>query len=270
MIVDKSNTYIVYKHVSPNGKAYVGITSLSPSRRWGRGSGYISNKYFSYAIKKYGWDNFEHEILLEGLTKKQAELAERLFIGYWDLTNPNKGYNMENGGATKGKHSEETKRKIGEAQSGKKHHMYGKHHTKETREKISRSNKGKKRSDVTKKRIAEANKGKRLSDETKEKIKLSHIGKRHSEETLKKFSEIRQGEGNPFYGKHHSEDTKKAYSKMVNQINKDTNEIINTFVSIKEAGRQTGVQASHISSCCHHTYGRKTAGGYRWEFVDDC
>jgi len=38
-------TYIVYEHISPSGKRYIGITSNSPNRRWGaNGQGYIKQK----------------------------------------------------------------------------------------------------------------------------------------------------------------------------------------------------------------------------------
>ena len=41
-------------------------------------------------------------------------------------------------------HTEETKKKIGEAQKGENNHMYGKHHTEETEKKMSEAQKGEK------------------------------------------------------------------------------------------------------------------------------
>lgn len=108
---DGTKKYTVYRHISPNGKAYVGITSVKPERRWDCGNGYQNNPYFFRAINKYGWNNFQHEIIFENLTKQQAECAERLLIGYWDLTNHNNGYNISHGGSTVGKHSEKSKYK---------------------------------------------------------------------------------------------------------------------------------------------------------------
>jgi hypothetical protein len=64
--------YIVYKHTSPSGKVYIGITSLRPEERWGGGAGYVKNKHFNRAIKKYGWENIKHEILFDGLSKEDA------------------------------------------------------------------------------------------------------------------------------------------------------------------------------------------------------
>jgi len=50
--------------------------------------------------------------------------------------------------------------------------------------------------------------------------------------------------------------------KAVLQLNK-SNQITKEYVSINEAGRQTGIDFKCISACC---VGRtKTAGGYKWE-----
>ena len=64
--------YIVYKHTSPSGKVYIGVTSLRPEERWGGGAGYVKNKHFNRAIKKYGWENIKHEILFDNLSKEDA------------------------------------------------------------------------------------------------------------------------------------------------------------------------------------------------------
>ena len=52
--------YTVYKHTSPSGKVYIGVTSLRPKERWSGGAGYVKNKHFYRAIKKYGWENIKH------------------------------------------------------------------------------------------------------------------------------------------------------------------------------------------------------------------
>ena len=68
--------YCVYTHTAPDGRVYVGITSQKPEARWQGGNGYKNNSYFTRAIKKYGWENFKHEILFEGLTVDEAKTKE--------------------------------------------------------------------------------------------------------------------------------------------------------------------------------------------------
>lgn len=88
--------FIVYKHTAPNGKSYIGITSKSPELRWKDGHGYQGQKKFYNAILKYGWDNFTHEILFEGLTKELACQREIELIRQYDSVR--NGYNVSTGG----------------------------------------------------------------------------------------------------------------------------------------------------------------------------
>ena len=85
--------WTVYAHIAPNGKMYVGITSREPEKRWEYGWGYRTSSHFFRAIKKYGWNNFQHEIIASGLTEDEAKNMEILLINKLDLTNPCKGYN---------------------------------------------------------------------------------------------------------------------------------------------------------------------------------
>jgi hypothetical protein len=111
--------FTVYKHISPNNKVYIGITSQPVSRRWNNGHGYRHNEYFYRAILKYGWDNFKHEILFTGLTKEQAEVKEIELIKLYNSTDNNYGYNIQNGGNYSGKHSEASKLKMSISQRKK-------------------------------------------------------------------------------------------------------------------------------------------------------
>ena len=109
--------------------------------------------------------------------------------------------------------SEETKRKIGEAELGEKHHYYGKHRSEEHKRKISEGHKGKvssfkgkHHSEESKQKLSLANKGKTLSEETKRKIGLKSLGNKHAlgfkhtEETKRKMSEDRKGNKNRLGG----------------------------------------------------------------------
>lgn len=88
--------FIVYEHVNIfNNKRYIGITFQIPEVRWQRGSGYRENTIFFRAIKKYGWDNFEHNILYEGLSNREAlEIESTLIKKYKSL---GVSYNISDG-----------------------------------------------------------------------------------------------------------------------------------------------------------------------------
>jgi endogenous inhibitor of DNA gyrase (YacG/DUF329 family) len=102
--------------------------------------------------------------------------------------------------AQKGKHhSEETKKKMSDAQKGKNNHNYGKHLSEEIKKKMSDANKGKHHSEKTRKKISDANKGKHFSEDTRKKISKAKKGKHRSEETKKKISDANKGENNPSY-----------------------------------------------------------------------
>ena len=165
--------YIVYMHISPSDKRYIGITKTNVNKRWRNGRGYEYNQYFTNAINKYGWDNFQHIIIAKGLDEETAKWLEIELIREWNTTNREYGYNQTLGGEGRNgwiyseewkknrsismmgennhiygeHHTEETKEKISNSRKGKycgeNHHMYGEHHTKETKEKISKNRKGK-------------------------------------------------------------------------------------------------------------------------------
>ena len=90
--------YSVYKHECPNGKVYIGITSLPPEERWNKGRGYSNNYHFFNAIIKYGWDNIMHSVLHRGLAQNDAQWIEAQLIAQYHSDNPQYGYNNTVGG----------------------------------------------------------------------------------------------------------------------------------------------------------------------------
>lgn len=182
----QNDTYVVYKHVNKiNDKIYVGITCQKLNYRWKNGKGYedytiLPNgekkpSHFWASICKYGWNNFEHKVLIHGLTKSQADFWEKKLIKEWDLMNPEKGYNKKEGGSN-GKPSNETREKLRQAILGKKH-------SDETKNKLSLIFKG-----CTNPKISESlkeyykthdgtMKGKSFSEESKQKMRLAKLGK---------------------------------------------------------------------------------------------
>lgn len=124
--------YKLYKHTTPSGKVYIGITCNEVKKRWSNGNGYVQNQYFYRAIRKYGWENIKHEILLTGLTKEKAEWWEKRMIKKYRSTNPKYGYNHGEGGVHPGKLSLNTRRKMMKVRMG---HLV----SEETRRKLSKS-----------------------------------------------------------------------------------------------------------------------------------
>lgn len=98
------NNYIVYMHKNKiNDKVYIGITKQSLKQRCGNNGEQYKRQTFYKAIEKYGWDNFEHIILYENLTQKEAEEKEIELIDYYKSNNQRYGYNIDKGGIKKKK-----------------------------------------------------------------------------------------------------------------------------------------------------------------------
>lgn len=108
-----SKKFVVYIHRNLiNGKVYVGQT-CNLSERWrGNGKNYFNSVKFFNAIKKYGWDNFSHEVLYNNLNKEAADTLEKELIERYDSIKS--GYNLKEGGA-RGELSKESLSKMGES-----------------------------------------------------------------------------------------------------------------------------------------------------------
>jgi group I intron endonuclease len=192
--------YLVYKHTSPSGKAYIGLTrnySARCTQHQHSKSGCVA---FYNAIKKHGWDNFKHEILITDLSLDDANTWENLLIDEHKTMSPN-GYNLKTGG-DKGVHCLETRLKMSE--SGKKRAPISKEtsirmsiasatRSIETREKLSHSARNRApASPETCSRISASKLGHTVSDETKEKLSKANIGKKLPAETCAKMAASRK------------------------------------------------------------------------------
>ena len=108
--------YLVYKHTTPSGKVYIGITKQTAEGRWKNGLGYQSSPHFWSAIKKYGWDNIKHEILHDDLTEEEACEYEKRYIAECRSTDRQYGYNQKTGGELGVKFNKEVCKKISKKQ----------------------------------------------------------------------------------------------------------------------------------------------------------
>lgn len=117
--------YIVYCHtLIKDNKKYFGITSIKPILRWRKkGQGYKDNKYFYRAIKKYGWENFKHEILFKDLTKEEAKEKEKKLIKLYNTQNQKYGFNLTAGGESGNQPCKKTREKMSKSAKGNKSHL---------------------------------------------------------------------------------------------------------------------------------------------------
>lgn len=215
----EDNKWTVYVHISPSDKYYIGITSRKPKERWRGGSGYKNNDHFYRAIKKYGWNNFQHEVIASKLTKNEACNMEKILIKELKSDDYHYGYNKSSGGeGTPGI-------------SGEKNHWYGKHHSDEAKKKMSKAHKGKHLSEEHKKLIS-INSKKMWNNES---YRDKHLGKNA-------FCYGRTDEKHPMYGKHGSEI---ANSKKVICLN-----TLQTFESAVDGAKDKGCNSSKLSMCC--------------------
>ena len=186
-------TWYIYKITNlVNNKQYIGQRlyngdPLTDTMYMGSGTA------IKAAIKKYGKENFTKEILLDHIADQDnANHLEQLFIERYSTLVPN-GYNLTTGGKQQCIFSDETKSKM----MGRKNWL-GKHHTSETRLKMSDAGKGKNFSVGHRKKLSEALKGsnknwlgKHHTNESKLKMSLIHklIGEKRSNEIIKKLQD---------------------------------------------------------------------------------
>ena len=109
--------WCVYMHTSPSNKVYIGITCDTRHRWRNHGEGYKGGTRIYYAIKKYGWENFKHEILFTNLSREDACAKEIELIEKYNSTDVKYGYNLCAGGKLGPTH-EETRRRLSAALMG--------------------------------------------------------------------------------------------------------------------------------------------------------
>lgn len=230
----KSNNYCVYKHTTPSGKVYIGITKQEVKNRWKNGSGYKPCKAFYRAILKYGWNNIQHEVLVTGLTEEEACDMEVKLVAEYNSANPKYGYNLTHGGEHY-KPNEEWKQKASES-----HLRFYEDHP-EAKAKISEIQIGRKASQETKKKMSDARKN-----------------------YLAEHPEVAKACGDMFRGKKRSAET----CEKIRQANQKKIRCIETghvFTSVSEAAMIIGICRTSISNVL--TGKSKTARGMRFEYL---
>lgn len=113
--------WTIYRHTNRvSDKCYIGLTKATMEYRWRRGhvkdAAAGSEKPLHRAIRKYGADVFEHEVLETCDTLELANQRETWWIAAFEATNPELGYNIDDGGTSHASNPE-TRRKMSESRS---------------------------------------------------------------------------------------------------------------------------------------------------------
>ena len=181
--MDSKKIYYVYKWIrlDTNQVFYIGK---------GHGNRYkdrsMRNRYFNNVVNKLGMENIVIEIIEDNLDEPTAFEREKYYIQFYK----NKGHkltNMTSGGEGSSDWynflSEEEK----EIHKERSKSFLGKHHTEETKRKMSRSLTGVKHnlSEESRQKLSKLAKsrpayfkGKHLTEETKEKLRKARLGKK--------------------------------------------------------------------------------------------
>lgn len=233
--MEQTNNYLVYKHTTPSGKVYIGITKQRVSKRWKNGQGYEGCTAFYRAVQKYGWQNIEHEIIAQKLTKEDACSMEQNLIAKYKSHDPQFGYNLTHGG----EHYEPNE---------------------EWRKRLSESNKRYYREHPeAKERVAEQSRGRACTEENKEyfraKMKQYYID--HPEQ--------RERVANTFRGMKRSEEfcRKLGERKSVSIICIETGK---HYKSLREASEDLNINRSGITQMLRGK--AKTCGGYTFAYLE--
>lgn len=171
---DDSGTCGIYKITRKDTEqAYIGL-SENIERRWYEHihKPQLKHSYIDRAIKKYGADRFDLEII-EELPNDRNLLMEReaYWVKYYNTYKDDFHYNLTPAGDFSPMKVPEIAAKVSKANSGKNNPMFGK--------------------------IGEEHPA---------------FGRKHTQEAKQKLSEAHKGENNPMYRKKHSEDTMRKMS----------------------------------------------------------
>ena len=276
--------YNVYKHTNLiNHKSYIGITSQKCENRWGiNGKGYELQPKFYHAIQKYGWNNFQHDILYTNLNKETALKIEADLIKTYDTIE--NGYNVAPYGTVESKRiicltTQEIFDSITEAaayggisDSNLSHYLKGEWDTcgelngiklaweffdyPEKNLEAQRLREQRKKSRDSKYHTKEALE---IVDKYKQGVSLRALAKEYckSRESIKTILH--------FYGVPISSSKEKSRRGIL-QLNSDK-QIINRFDSMADALRSMGMNpnnTSRLKLACEESW--RKVGGYHWKW----
>ena len=264
-----------------NGMRYLGQKSFDDNNKWKKYLG--SGKVLKNAIKKYGKQNFHRNIVCFCYSPEELNETEYALSIFLNVVEDDGWYNLCYGGevpigyvvtdearnkmskAHKARWTDELRQELREKISGEGNPFYGKHHTDDTKNKLSEI-----RSipvvqlGLNGEYIAEFKSGREACEMTgvdETTINGCCCGKAH----------CKSGGGFLWvYKKDYNPDDNVLYDhnglRPVVQLDKLGN-FIAEYNTIKDASIKTGVNNSNITMCCQGDY--KHAGGYVWIYKEE-
>jgi group I intron endonuclease len=230
----------IYRIVDKDGREYVGSTNNLMKRgrqhfrdlqRGVHRNRILQRTYDKHVIGEGQKDYFHYEELLLceecELELYEQNILDNVELHYniaLDVLSPMRGRPL----------TEEHKRKISQANSGKSYRA-GFKHLDETKKKIGLAHRGKKLKKSTREKIGNAHRGRSLTKEHKEKIGAAHRGK------------------------------KSHRAQPIQQICTETEIVVRNYDTIEEV-RKYGFEPSNVGAVCRGL--RKTSGGYGWRFLE--
>lgn len=273
------NNYCVYKHTTPSGKVYIGITRQEPTKRWNNGKGYYYNVHFNRAIKKYGWENIKHEILVSDLTKEEASDYEKMYISIFNTTDSEYGYNMTSGGEIGYQLTDDSKNNLSKAHKkinkdgrNKKRNIGGKNPCSKTIYQYTKEGTFIERYDsvadavrilvsLGKAKSIESARGSilRVANRTELNVNGYKITAKSAYGYKWSYVYVASIDNNVEIKK------RKSQTREISQYS-EKGKFIKTYKSIKEIADKLGVSQSHITQCARGQ--RISAHGYLWAYTD--
>jgi group I intron endonuclease len=207
-----------------NGMKYLGQKSFDDNNKWKNYLG--SGKALKNAIRKYGKQNFDRNIICFCYSPEELNEAEYTLSVFLNVVEDRNWYNLCYGGevpigyvatdearskmseAQKARWTDELRQELGEKMSGEGNPFYGKHHTDDTRKTLSEQHTGMKASDEARSKMSQSQ-----TERFKDPAERAKCGWEHTDKQKQAHSERMSGEGHPMFGKHHSEETKAKISE---------------------------------------------------------
>jgi group I intron endonuclease len=253
----------VYKIVSPVGKVYVG-QSVNVEKRFREYRG-LQNCYRQFklynSLVKYGVENHSFELLCE-CDLAELNYLERHYQDLYDVVNSGLNLRYTKVGDKSGYMSPDSIQKM--KQSNKRHNLGrmwihkgddSKYINRENFDSYEQCGYIAGQSDIHKAKNRDKQIGRKHTDEVKLKISKANSSREVSGTTKAKLSAQRIGK---YTGSNN------PHAKMVKKIDIDTNRLLATYSTGKEASEANNISRARISSCC--TGKTLSAGGFKWSF----